>query len=43
MDMIDAHNKTGILPTQATLDEKFGDLGAYIAILYASFQDKIEP
>lgn len=42
MDMIDAHNKTGILPTQATLDEKFGDLGAYIAILYASFQDKMD-
>lgn len=41
MDMIDEHNKSGELPTQAILDEKFGDLGAYIAILYASFQDKI--
>lgn len=41
MDIIDEHNKSGELPTQAILDEKFGDLGAYIAILYASFQDKI--
>lgn len=42
MDIIDAHNKNGTLPNQATLDEKFGDLGAYIAILYSSFQDKID-
>lgn len=41
MDIIDDINK-GKLPTQAILDEKLGDLGTYIALLYASIQDRID-
>ena len=40
MDIIDDINK-GKLPTQEMLDEKLGDLGTYIALLYASIQDRI--
>jgi hypothetical protein len=40
MDIIDDINK-GKLPTQAMLDEKLGDLGTYIALLYASIQDRL--
>lgn len=40
MDMID--DVPGKIPTQAKLDEKVGDLGTYIALLYASIQDRIK-
>jgi len=42
MDMIDDINETGKLPTQEKLDEKLGDLGTYIALLYASIQDRMK-
>lgn len=36
------HNiENGIVPTQEFLDEKLGDWATYMALLYASIQDKI--
>ena len=42
MDIIDGINESKV-PTQEMLDEKLGDLGTYIALLYASIQDRIKP
>lgn len=41
LDMIDAVDK-GKIPTQDMLNEKVGDMGTYMALLYASFQDRID-
>jgi hypothetical protein len=40
MDMIEGIEK-GELPTQAKASEKIGDLGTYMAILYACIQDRL--
>ena len=40
MDMLDEVEK-GELPGQFKMDEKLGDLGTYMALLYACIQDRL--
>lgn len=42
IDMIDTIQKDGTAPSQYMLDEKVGDLGTYIALLYASIQERVD-
>lgn len=42
IDMIDNIQDKDAVPSQHMLDEKVGDLGTYIALLYASIQERVD-